>query len=79
MPTHNHLLRVASGVGTSSSPQNAYLAASAVDAPYTDAVTAGVNNDLLTSAGGSQPHNNLPPYLVMNFVIALQGIFPSRN
>jgi microcystin-dependent protein len=30
-------------------------------------------------AGGGQPHNNLPPYLVLNFVIALTGIFPSRN
>jgi microcystin-dependent protein len=30
-------------------------------------------------AGGSQPHNNLPPYLVLNFIIALAGIFPSRN
>jgi len=31
------------------------------------------------SAGGSQPHNNLMPYLVLNFVIAMQGIFPSRS
>jgi microcystin-dependent protein len=31
------------------------------------------------SAGGSQPHNNMPPYLVSNFVIALQGIYPSRS
>jgi microcystin-dependent protein len=30
-------------------------------------------------AGGGQPHNNLPPCLVLNFVIALTGIFPSRN
>jgi microcystin-dependent protein len=33
----------------------------------------------VTSVGGSQPHNNMMPYLVLNFVIALQGIFPSRN
>jgi microcystin-dependent protein len=30
-------------------------------------------------AGGSQPHDNLSPYLVLNFIIALQGIFPSQN
>jgi microcystin-dependent protein len=29
--------------------------------------------------GGSQPHNNMMPYLTLNFIIALQGIFPSRN
>ncbi|HXV97194.1 MAG TPA: phage tail protein, partial [Anaerolineae bacterium] len=31
------------------------------------------------SSGGSAPHNNLQPYLCINFVIALEGIFPSRN
>jgi microcystin-dependent protein len=33
----------------------------------------------VTSIGGSQPHNNMMPYLVLNFIIALQGIFPSQN
>jgi microcystin-dependent protein len=33
----------------------------------------------VTSVGGSQPHNNMMPYLTLNFIIALQGIFPSRN
>jgi microcystin-dependent protein len=34
---------------------------------------------LIQNGGSSQPHNNLMPYLVVNFCIALQGIFPSRN
>ncbi len=34
---------------------------------------------MVSNAGGSQPHNNLQPVLTLNFVIALQGIFPSRN
>ena len=33
----------------------------------------------VTSVGGSQPHNNMAPYLVLNFIIALQGVFPSQN
>ena len=33
----------------------------------------------VTNAGGSQPHENMQPYLVLNFCIALQGIFPSQN
>ena len=35
--------------------------------------------DSVSNVGGSQPHNNLMPYLVLNFIIALQGIFPSQN
>jgi microcystin-dependent protein len=34
---------------------------------------------VLAMAGGSQPHNNMPPYLVLNFIIALQGVFPPRG
>jgi microcystin-dependent protein len=30
------------------------------------------------TAGGGQPHNNMPPFLTLNFIIALQGIYPSR-
>jgi microcystin-dependent protein len=37
------------------------------------------NPAAVTSVGGSQPHNNMMPYAVLNFCIALQGIFPSRN
>jgi len=33
----------------------------------------------VSNVGGSQPHNNMMPYLALNFIIALQGIFPSRN
>jgi microcystin-dependent protein len=35
--------------------------------------------DSVSNIGGSQPHNNMMPYLVLNFIIALQGIFPSQN
>jgi microcystin-dependent protein len=38
-----------------------------------------MNGAIVGLAGGSQPHSNLQPYLVVNFVIALTGIFPSRN
>lgn len=38
-----------------------------------------LNPAAVSSVGGSQPHTNLQPYLVVNFVIALQGVFPSRN
>src|ERR687884_674431 len=38
-----------------------------------------ISPETVTSVGGSQAHNNMMPYLVLNFIIALQGIFPSRN
>ena len=37
-----------------------------------------MNSAALAPAGGSQPHNNMPPYLTLNFIIALQGIYPPR-
>ena len=38
-----------------------------------------LNPQAVTAAGGNQPHDNMQPYSVLNFCIALQGIFPSRN
>ena len=43
------------------------------------ATAAAMSAALVGSTGGSQPHDNMPPYLVLNFVIALTGIFPSRS
>jgi microcystin-dependent protein len=45
--------------------------------PVTNPVAMAPGN--VTNVGGSQPHNNMMPYLVLNFCIALQGIFPSQN
>ncbi len=78
IPQHSHTVSVSNLPGDSTSPQGGYLAASAVDQPYT-VTSAGTNVDTVVPAGGSQPHENRPPFLVVNFVIALQGIFPSRN
>jgi microcystin-dependent protein len=41
--------------------------------------TAQMSPSALQVAGGSQPHNNMQPYLVVNFCIALQGVFPPRT
>lgn len=45
----------------------------------TNAPAAGLAAQTLGNAGGSQPHENMQPYLVLNFIIALQGVFPSQN
>jgi microcystin-dependent protein len=38
-----------------------------------------LNDQAVTPAGGDQPHNNMQPYLTVNFIIALQGVFPPRT
>lgn len=85
MPAHIHNAECQTGGGNTDNPANAKWAmAHTGKAPvlaYTDKTTglATMNPAALGAAGGNQPHNNLHPYLVMNFIIALQGIFPSRN
>jgi microcystin-dependent protein len=85
MPAHNHAAQ-ASGVsagGNSGSPGGGTWASSSNrDAIYSntapDSPMAG-GNIAVGIAGGSQPHNNMQPYLGINYIIAIAGIFPSRN
>jgi microcystin-dependent protein len=79
MPTHNHLLNASSNsAGTSADPAGRFLAP--VNAGYGPAATlTPMSAQMITSVGGSQAHNNMMPYAVSNFIIALQGIYPSRN
>src|SRR5213076_2755138 len=60
----------------------AYLSASSPDQVWKSSpgsLTAAFSPQAISSVGGSQPHENTQPYLVLNFCIALEGIFPSRN
>jgi microcystin-dependent protein len=82
MPAHNHLVEANSSAGTATAPSTTLVlaASTARDKVYS---TAAPNTTLSPAAigvaGSSQPHNNIQPYLVVNFIIALQGIFPSHN
>nr|WP_260625903.1 tail fiber protein [Hymenobacter sediminicola] len=81
MPAHNHPLTTTTAPGTSASPDGTLLAN---DGRGGTQYAAGTANAALAPqsvgiAGGNQPHNNMPPYLAINFCIALEGIFPSRN
>lgn len=79
IPAHTHALHASNAAASNSTLQSGYLAASTVDAPYSDGTLVGASNGMVQPNSGSQPHNNIPPYLVVNFVIALVGAFPSRN
>ena len=79
LPQHLHGLQASSNsTGTSSDPSGKFLAP--VNTGYvTPQAAQPLSPQSVTSVGGSQPHNNMMPYLVLNFIIALQGIFPSQN
>ena len=82
MPQHNHTLACSSAAADAALPTNNFWAAASASQVYTSsasAATATTKADALANAGGSQPHTNMQPYLVVNFSIALQGIFPTRN
>jgi len=81
MPQHTHMVNAQSSPGNSTNPTNNYPAtSSARDNIYSNAMpNATMNPGEIGVAGGSQPHDNMPPYLVINFIIALEGIYPSRS
>jgi microcystin-dependent protein len=79
IPVHAHPVLANGAVGTQSTPANNYFAASGVQL-YADPAVAspiGMKNTLVGASGGSQPHNNFAPYLCINFIISLFGLFPS--
>jgi microcystin-dependent protein len=78
LPTHLHFLSASSSNANQPTPGLA-LPASANNAYNGPASLTTLDPSSVTSIGGSQPHNNMMPYLVLNFIIALQGIFPSQN
>ena len=79
MPMHNHLVNVTSGDSTAKTPSGNVPGGTA--SPIYAAAPNGntMNPQTLSIAGGSQPHNNMQPYTCINFIIAMEGIFPSRN
>lgn len=81
MPAHNHMLQGASAPQNNNrSPSGNYLgSSSALNWFAPPPATTTLNPGTVAPAGGGQPHDNMQPYLVLNFIIALQGIFPSRN
>ncbi|HEX8191835.1 MAG TPA: tail fiber protein [Allosphingosinicella sp.] len=87
MPQHIHFLQGSSANATTPLPTGGVLArgTTAVGGNPINYYTSNVSNVVtmnpasVTNVGGSQPHNNMMPYLTICFCIALQGIFPSPN
>ena len=78
MPSHTHQAKGASTAASSASATDNTWATTVGNA-YATASNTKMLPAALATAGGGQPHNNMPPNLVLSFVIALVGIFPSQN
>ena len=80
IPIHNHALLVSTAPGTQNAPANNVIASSpsvtlfVADVPDTNLAATAV-----TPVGGSQPHENTQPFLCINFIISLFGVFPSQT
>ena len=79
MPSHTHVPQASSGPPNASTPANNFWAANTGFAPYSGTHGETMLPGAISNTGGGQPHENESPYLVVNYCIALLGIFPSRN
>ena len=81
MPNHTHNLRARNAPATANAPNNTTaLARSGLGFAYkAQDPNVSLADGALEPTGGSQAHNNLQPYIVMNFIIALVGLYPSRS
>jgi microcystin-dependent protein len=78
VPAHSHALLASSDASQTLNPGGAVLAAPLTATPYIAIPPAtGLSPQAVSPVGGSQPHTNFQPYLCMNFIISLFGIFPS--
>lgn len=90
IPSHSHAFNVNAGIGTTASPgSTTYLSAGPVtgsgpNASLLKTYTTSASNislgpNTIGATGGTQPHSIIQPYLAVTYVIAMQGVYPSRN
>jgi len=78
MPAHTHQPVASSNPADQGSPPGNFWASPGSNV-FSTVADATMTPQAISTAGGSQAHDNMSPYLVLNFCIALQGIFPSQN
>lgn len=80
LPQHKHVAQATQAAADRPIPTGGYLADTAPSELYSGPENlAPMKVGTIANAGGGQAHNNMQPYLAINFCIALQGLFPSRN
>jgi microcystin-dependent protein len=81
IPTHGHSLTGSGSTATTPTPGPSVVPAAVPSAEllYATGAATTLKPDSVGNAGGSQPHDNHQPFLTINYIVALAGIFPSRN
>lgn len=79
MPAHTHAFMASGAPGNTQSPANNFLARNQNNVYGNPGNLTTLKPITITNTGGSQPHTNMQPYLTINFIVALIGVFPSRN
>ncbi|MBI1334767.1 MAG: phage tail protein [Armatimonadetes bacterium] len=82
IPQHAHMLHVSDDAAPLANPSGAFLSrpgSRRLGRGYSATTDSTMLATSVSQTGGNQPHDNMQPYLTLNFVIALEGIYPSRN
>lgn len=86
IPPHSHLIQATTNAASTNNPNGNFLATTTDSSGGTTIdsyANAGANTTLnpqsISVVGGGQPHENMQPYLAINFIICLEGVYPSRN
>jgi microcystin-dependent protein len=79
LPSHTHVPNGSSGGPSASSPSGAVWATETTTKPYGATAGGQMNAGVLATAGNNQPHDNISPYQALYFIIAIEGIFPTRS
>ena len=79
IPVHNHAFLASQNIAQNPQPTGSVVAQSTTVKLYiSDVASAQMDNQALQPVGGSQPHDNMMPYLVVGFIVSLFGIFPHQ-
>lgn len=81
MPAHSHTVNAVTAEGNQNSPTNSLPADTKIlDKEYSDATAnTTMKSTMVNNTGGSQPHENRPPFITLKCIISLVGVFPSQN
>jgi microcystin-dependent protein len=79
MPSHTHAVQASNARANLDDPTGTFWASPASGTNYASSPNVTMLPAAISTAGSSQPHNNMQPFLTLNFIIALVGIYPSRD